>query len=262
MFWTRVATSVVIAPIALGAVYIGFPVFQLFAAVMAAAIMWEFTHIVGKIGFPPRAIFALWIAIAAIGVAEENLSLALVILAGVWLILLVTNGERQSPIRFSSTHTAFLYAGLPAVCLVSVRETGGAETVFWILAVVWATDIGAYICGRLIGGPKMAPMISPNKTWSGALGGLVAAVLAGDGVVVAFGFSPSMTSIALVVLLSIVSQVGDLAESQFKRVHNVKDSGTWMPGHGGVMDRVDGLWAATPFAALMCVLLKGGIAVW
>lgn len=261
MFWTRVATSVVIAPVAIAAVYFGFPVFQLFVGLMAAAVIWEFVHIVGKAGFPPRAVLALWTTFAAIGLAATNMPLALVVIFVVWLILLFTD-ERGNRARLSSTQTALLYAGLPAVCLVAVREVGGAETVFWVLVVVWATDIGAYFAGRLIGGPKLAPAISPNKTWSGALGGSLAAILSAVALASALGISSSLLSVLLALGLSIVSQIGDLAESRFKRVHGVKDSGTWMPGHGGVMDRVDGLWAATPLAALFCAALGGGMASW
>ena len=210
MFWTRVASSVVIAPLALGAVYLGYPIFHIFVALMAAAVIWEFVHIVSKAGFPPRAVLALWTAIAAIGIAPNNMGLSLTVLAAVWLILLATD-ERGNRARLSSTQTALLYAGLPAVCLVSVREMGGAETVFWVLAVVWATDIGAYFVGRLIGGPKLAPAISPGKTWSGAVGGSIAAVLAGVALATALGFAPTVLSIALAFIVSVVSQVGDLA---------------------------------------------------
>ncbi|MDG2243967.1 MAG: phosphatidate cytidylyltransferase [Rhodospirillaceae bacterium] len=261
MFWTRVTTSIVIAPVAIGAVYLGYPVFHIFVALVAAAIIWEFVHIVSKAGFPPRAVLALWTLIAAIGIAPNNMSLSLAVIAAVWLILLATD-KRRNRERLSSTQTALLYAGLPAVSLVSVREVGGAETVFWVLAVVWATDIGAYFVGRLVGGPKLAPSISPGKTWSGAFGGIISAIFAGLFLAMGFGMSPTLSSIALAILVSIVSQFGDLAESRFKRVHGVKDSGTWMPGHGGVMDRVDGLWAATPAAALICALFGGGLAAW
>ncbi|MEQ9445525.1 MAG: phosphatidate cytidylyltransferase [Rhodospirillaceae bacterium] len=261
MFWTRVATSVVLAPVALGAVYYGFPVFQLFVAAMAAAVMWEFIHIVGKAGFPPRAVLALWSTIGAVGLAAGNMPLALAVIAVVWLILLATD-QRGDRVRFASTQTALLYAAIPAVCLVFVRELGGAETVFWVLAVVWATDIGAYFVGRLVGGPKLASSISPYKTWSGAIGGAVSAVVAAIGLAIVIGVSPSLLSVALAFLLSTTSQVGDLIESRFKRVHGVKDSGTWMPGHGGVMDRVDGLWAVTPFAAFICAALQGGMSSW
>jgi phosphatidate cytidylyltransferase len=260
MFWTRVATSVVIAPVSLGAVYYGFPVFQLFVGLMAAAVFWEFVHIVGKAGFPPRAVLALWTTFAAIGLATANILLSFAVIFAAWLVLLRTD-EQDNRARLSTIQTGLIYASIPAVCLIAVRETAGAETVFWVLAVVWGTDIGAYFSGRSIGGPKLAPGISPNKTWSGALGGALAGVISAVVLSTVLGIPSSLQCVLFALFLSIVSQIGDLAESRFKRVHVVKDSGTWMPGHGGVMDRVDGLWAATPIAAIICAAF-GGMASW
>lgn len=261
MFWTRFATSAVFAPIALGAVYYGFPVFELLVAAMAAAVIWEYVHIYGKAGFPPRAVVGMWIIIAMVGLSVGNPLLAfIVILSAAALFYLSDKSGQRNDI--STLHVAVLYAGIPAICLVVVRETGDAGTVFWLLAVVWATDIGAYAAGRLIGGPKLAPSISPNKTWSGAIGGLIAATLIGGLVGVLVGAEPSALNLLLAAGLSCFSQVGDLAESWFKRLHNVKDSGTLVPGHGGVMDRVDGLWVAAPLVAIACALRGGGIITW
>lgn len=261
MFWTRFATSAVFAPIALGAVYFGFPIFELLVAAMAAAVLWEYVHITGKAGFPPRAVLAAWIAIASVGVATSNPQLALVIIAVTSLVLFMTDksGARTG---LSSVHSALIYAGVPAICLVVVRESGDAGTMFWLLAVVWATDIGAYAAGRMIGGPKLAPSISPNKTWSGALGGLASATVAGALVAVSFGAAASFSNLMLAAGLSCFSQAGDLVESGFKRRYGVKDSGTLVPGHGGVMDRVDGLWAAAPMVAIACLVREGGIGAW
>lgn len=261
MFWTRFATSAVFAPIALGAVYFGFPVFEILIAAMAVAVMWEYVQISGKAGFPPRAVVGAWVVIAAVGLAISNFQLAFIVIfvAAVLLFLTDKSGKRNG---LSTIHGALLYAGIPAMCLVIVRETGDAGTVFWLLAVVWATDIGAYAAGRLIGGPKLAPSISPNKTWSGAFGGLAAALLAGGLVGVVFGATPSLLNLLLAVGICCFSQVGDLVESWFKRRHNVKDSGTLVPGHGGVMDRVDGLWAAAPIVAIVCAVRDGGVAAW
>lgn len=261
MFWTRLATSAVFAPIALGAVYYGFPVFELFIAAMAAAVMWEYVHIYGKAGFPPRAVVGAWIVIAMVGLSIGNPLLAFTIIFSAALLFYLADksGNRND---ISTIHGAIIYAGIPAICLVIVRETGDAGTVFWLLAVVWATDVCAYAVGRLIGGPKLAPSISPNKTWSGAIGGVVAATIVGGVVGVIVGAEASLLILVLAAGLSSFSQVGDLAESWFKRLHKVKDSGTLVPGHGGVMDRVDGLWAAAPLVAIACVLRGGGVIVW
>ena len=261
MFLTRLATSAVVAPIALVAVYIGFPAFHVLIALMAAAVLWEFTQIVEKSGLNRRIVIALGLAAIAVGVSAQNVGAALAIIALGWAGLFVsdTSGRR---LKSSSIQAGFICAAIPSVCLIAVAQIGDATTVFWILAIVWGTDVGAYAVGRTIGGPRLVPVISPNKTWSGAIGGLVTAVLAAALLSNALSFGPNVTNLALAAGLSIFCQVGDLAESHFKRQHDVKDSGTWMPGHGGVMDRLDGLWTVAPVAALLCIVQKGGVDSW
>jgi phosphatidate cytidylyltransferase len=120
-----------------------------------------------------------------------------------------------------------------------------------LFAVVWSTDIGAYLVGRTLGGPKLAPRISPNKTWSGAIGGLICAALAAYAAALwddlAFA---SAAALAVGAVLSVFSQIGDLAESWWKRRFAVKDSGHLIPGHGGILDRIDGVLLASPVAAV------------
>nr|WP_210383517.1 phosphatidate cytidylyltransferase [Methylobacterium organophilum] len=137
----------------------------------------------------------------------------------------------------------------------------------WMFAVVWSTDIAAYFAGRKIGGPKLMPRVSPNKTWSGALGGLVGAVAAGTLVPVVADLAgttlPSAASLPVVAgvsaLASVLSQAGDLIESGLKRRYGVKDSGKIIPGHGGVMDRLDGFFAVAVLAAVYLALRGGGL---
>ena len=133
----------------------------------------------------------------------------------------------------------------------------------WLLVVVWATDIGGYLFGMTIGGPKLAPSISPNKTWSGFIGGILLATLGGYGVVMYFSDQEQISNLASVVALgvgmSIVSQLGDLFESKIKRRFGVKDSGNVIPGHGGLFDRIDGLMAASIFMALLNGWVGGGV---
>ena len=153
--------------------------------------------------------------------------------------------------------SGLIYAGLPAIALAALRgsDSAGLAATLFLFAIVWATDILAYFVGRAIGGPKLAPTISPGKTWSGAIGGAVAGVVAGLVVALQFGASAGMAvMIAVAFALSVVSQLGDLFESRLKRVFGVKDSGRLIPGHGGVMDRVDGL-----VAAAVALLLLGAL---
>jgi phosphatidate cytidylyltransferase len=129
----------------------------------------------------------------------------------------------------------------------------GFALALWTLAIVWATDIGAYFAGRAIGGPKLAPVISPNKTWAGLFGGMVLAGVAG-GAITFFGHLPVLTY-WLAPLLAIAAQLGDLAESGMKRRAGVKDSGHILPGHGGLLDRIDGM---LPVAILVAALVANG----
>jgi CDP-diglyceride synthetase len=148
-----------------------------------------------------------------------------------------------------------LYCGLPVLALTVVRrQHEGVGWTLWALALVWACDIGAYSAGRTIGGPKLAPRISPNKTWAGLIGGVAAASAFGAAMHVWAGLPLRMT--LATPLLAVVSQGGDLYESWMKRRAGVKDSGNLLPGHGGVMDRLDGLVPVAPLAALLVVLPK------
>lgn len=151
----------------------------------------------------------------------------------------------------------FLYVAVPAGALLWLRaRPGGMRDVLFLLVVVWATDIGAYAVGRLVGGRKLAPAISPGKTVSGAVGGFAFGVLAGTLV------AGSARGILPAALLSLVSEAGDLAESVLKRRLGVKDSGRTIPGHGGLFDRLDGILAAAPIAAIIVFLAHGGLPPW
>jgi phosphatidate cytidylyltransferase len=163
------------------------------------------------------------------------------------------------------------YLGLAAVALPWLRadrETGFTNTLF-VLSIVWGSDIGAYLLGRLMGGPRLAPAISPGKTWSGAVGGLLSAALAGLLVAacVSSGLSPSpgfaaSHVIGPAIVLGIISQAGDLLESALKRHFGVKDSGRIIPGHGGLLDRIDALLAVAPAAALLAFTVGRGVVLW
>jgi phosphatidate cytidylyltransferase len=133
----------------------------------------------------------------------------------------------------------FFYALLPALALLWVRERAGIDLLLWAFIVTWSTDIGAYFAGRRFGRRKLAPTISPGKTVEGLIGGMVAATLLGGAWVFAVGLGRPL--LALAPLFAIAAQAGDLFESSIKRRAGAKDSGSWLPGHGGVLDRLDGL---------------------
>ena len=206
--------------------------------------------------------------------------LAPVGLAAVWwgglawdgLILIVTFGmarewaammHRRHLGRGQAFLTGLCYIGPASVALIWMRadpEFGLGRVLFGVL-VVWASDIGAYAAGRLFGGPRLAPVISPGKTWSGAVGGLVSAMAVGLAASLIDSDAPvhAMLSAGM---LGLAAQLGDLLESAFKRYFGVKDSGTLIPGHGGLLDRLDGMLLAAPLAAILTLLDGRGAVLW
>jgi phosphatidate cytidylyltransferase len=206
-----------------------------------------------------------------IGADRVRLSLGLVILAGamayavpaLWgtdrstVALLVIGALLFTLIpRCGATALGITYLGLAAIGLLFLRDQDhGFLLALWTLAIVWATDIGAYFAGRAIGGAKLAPSISPNKTWAGLAGGVIAALVVG-GAIGAAGGLPAAT-LWLGAPLAVLAQAGDLLESWLKRRAGVKDSGRLLPGHGGALDRLDGLVvvATLTAAAMLAVLL-------
>jgi phosphatidate cytidylyltransferase len=153
--------------------------------------------------------------------------------------------------------SGFIYALLPALALLWIRERDahGLELLIWVFIVTWATDIGAYFTGRSFGRRKLAPSISPGKTVEGLYGGMAAATVLGAAWVFATGLGRGLLPLAPI--FAIAAQVGDLFESGMKRRTGVKESGTWLPGHGGILDRLDGL---VPVAVLTALAQLGGLA--
>jgi phosphatidate cytidylyltransferase len=154
---------------------------------------------------------------------------------------------------------AVIYSLAAILALLWLRHqpADGRETILWIVACIWATDIGAYVVGRAAGGAKLAPRISPGKTWSGLIGGMAWAAVASAAVSYAFGLGHTITLAAVGAGLAAVGQAGDLLESAAKRRAGVKDSGALIPGHGGVLDRVDGLMAVLVVVALVRLAVGG-----
>jgi phosphatidate cytidylyltransferase len=166
----------------------------------------------------------------------------------------------RAPLTFAA---GVVYILLSAAALLWLRVDSGVgrANVLFVLLVVWATDVGAYLIGRLVGGIALAPSISPAKTWSGAVGGLACALGVGLGAA-QISLGSVWRALAVAAGLSIVAQAGDLLESGVKRHFGVKDSGRLIPGHGGLLDRLDGLLAAAPIAALLAAALGRGVELW
>ncbi len=156
------------------------------------------------------------------------------------------------------------YIGIPCYALIHLRADleYGFVTVLWVFLLVWAADSGAYVAGRLIGGPKLAPRISPNKTWAGLGGGVTAAGVVGYIIALVLGHQNMIPLIVLSAFLGLLSQGGDLIESWVKRKFDKKDAGSLIPGHGGLFDRVDGLLIASVGAAVIGLLIDGSALTW
>ncbi|MEN3930780.1 phosphatidate cytidylyltransferase [Microvirga sp. W0021] len=267
---TRVVSAIMMIIAALGTAYIGGEIFALFWAIAAVAVFWEWTKMSG-VGFifPARICFGVGaIAVAALSVvphlAHGNGWFAL--LVSVVLGIFVTLSGCTVRDRFW-IGGGVLYAAVIAFFPPFLREMpfSGLSNILWVFAVVWATDIAAYFVGRACGGPKLWPSVSPNKTWSGFCGGLIAGTLSGVAIVFILQGGNVRLSWVLVAVFSaiasILSQGGDLAESSLKRHFGVKDSSALIPGHGGAMDRLDGFWAAVFFLG-MCLILTHMVHNW
>ena len=254
----RVLSAAVLAPVALVCLWLGGWAWSVLVGLGAGGIAVEWARLCGGSPWGARglgvagAILLAW-AVAALGNAGAGL---LVLLAGSTLLAVLA---RRPLLAIGA-----LYAGLSAVALPWLRaeDASGRANLLFLVMVVWASDVGAYIVGRLVGGAKLWPAVSPGKTWSGAGGGLLCAMLAGllAGSMLAPG--PAWRMLGLAGGLGILAQLGDLLESGVKRRFGVKDSSRLIPGHGGLLDRLDGLLAAAPAAALLALVLGRGAFLW
>jgi phosphatidate cytidylyltransferase len=250
----RVLSAVVLAPLAIGAVVAGGWPFVLFWAVAALGVYWEWMSEILRAPRLPQAIGFGVLAFAGLIAGLGRPGLAVLVLIGGIAGMAYAIRERRG-----WCVAGLVYAGLVLAGPVVLRAdpVSGVAAIFFLFAVVWATDVLAYFGGRLIGGPKLAPPISPGKTWSGGLTGALGGVVAGVVVAMVAGVPNPLAVAWLALVLSVVSQAGDLFESAVKRRFGVKDSSRIIPGHGGLMDRLDGFLAAAGVAALLGVM-RGG----
>jgi CDP-diglyceride synthetase len=247
----RMVASIVMIAVALAALLIGGIAFWLLAVVAALFMAAEWSVLHAATPREKRIVqFALCVPLAVMAppslIIENRDFFATGLLAGTaFFVAIVTNRRALAG--------GILYCGLPVLALTVLRRhEDGLLLATWAMALVWATDIGAFFAGRTIGGPKLAPRISPAKTWSGLGGGIAFATAFAAGLHIGAGL-PVLLVLATP-LLAILAQGGDLYESAIKRRAGVKDSGTVLPGHGGVLDRLDGLVPVAPVAALLVVL--------
>jgi phosphatidate cytidylyltransferase len=248
------------APVVLALVIFDVWSFALLAAVGAVLLAIEWSHLIkprfgetaGHIaGVAAGGAAVLVIVAMALGWAKQALLLALLGASASGIMAAVAGGTAFWTI------IGVLYISLPMLALVWLRAMPdhGLAMTLWLFLVVWAADVVAYFVGRNLGGPRLAPSISPAKTWSGFCGGLLGAVLVGALVTKANGPFSVITALGLAAGLAVAAQIGDLVESALKRRAGVKDSGGLIPGHGGLFDRVDGLLFAAPVLAMMALVV-------
>ncbi|MHB2265090.1 phosphatidate cytidylyltransferase [Aliihoeflea sp. PC F10.4] len=253
----RIVSALVMIVVALIATWIGGLAFRFLCVAIVAAVFYEWLQMAkAYISTTDQQLsVGLVVAICMVILALPGAATGFAIVVALAALSAMAAGALGSS-RWSAA--GLLYSGIAGLSLVLLRDTGlpGFKTVVFLFVVVWATDILAYFVGRAVGGPKLAPAISPGKTWSGACGGTLAALILGLAAALGMDTRLPLTGlILLIILLSAVSQVGDLFESWLKRRFQVKDSSHIIPGHGGVMDRVDGLVAASVVLYVIGVIL-------
>lgn len=252
----RVASAVILGPLVLAIAYWGGPAYSVLVLVAAGLFLWEWFTVTGAGGRSAASIagYASLAVLAGCVIAGKPAAGLALLVAGAFAAWAFGRFSRSG--RWCAE--GIVYSGLALYALMVLRAgTEGLTLTFFVFIVVWATDIFAYFSGRSLGGPKLWARVSPKKTWSGALGGLLAAVLLGTAFTWGAGVQQPVVWAVLGSVLSIVSQAGDLMESAIKRRFDVKDSSRLIPGHGGIMDRVDGLVAAA-ICAVALGLLGGG----
>jgi phosphatidate cytidylyltransferase len=240
----RIASALIMAPIAVAAVYGGDFWLAALACVVGTVGMYEWNNMAGVRTRTLTAanVLIFLVSLTAYQLQEGAISLVIIV-AGAVLCGLISLAQHG---RFIWAVWGQLYIGLAILSIVWMQDIYGWEAVIWLLFIIWAMDIGAYFAGSLIGGPKLAPRASPNKTWAGLIGGATTACLvswlaggyldvAGEQVLIVAGIG-----------LALWSQLGDIIESLVKRHFGVKDSGAIIPGHGGVLDRIDSLLFTLP----------------
>lgn len=258
----RILSAAVMGPIGLACIWFGGAAFVLLVAMLTVGMSYEWLRMC-QADPGPRPVLAF----AALPLAVFLTAIGYPLYA-IGLILLVFGVASFRPA--TGGHARLLawgvpYLGIAAVALTWLRTepADGRGLVIVLLLLIWASDIGAYVIGRAVGGPKLAPRISPGKTWSGAAGGLLASMVVGVIAAALLGeWRHAVVAALLAGLLGAIGQAGDLLESALKRHVNVKDSGHLIPGHGGLLDRLDAVLTAAPAAAILALAAGGGVIIW
>lgn len=258
----RVASALVLAGFGALSIEAGGVLFYSAVLLVASLLVWEWARLADRSAARAGAAGASLLVALAIGLTLTPFSLAfglVVAVAVIWLAI----GLIAVPLG-RWTALGIFYVGAWAVAALWLRAdpTGGREAVFWLVGVCIATDTGAYFIGRAMRGPKLAPRLSPNKTWAGCIGGLLCAGAVGYLAAPYMRMSDAVLLAVASVGVSIAAQAGDLLESAAKRRHGVKNSGSLIPGHGGLFDRFDSIIGATLAVAVACLFIGRSVILW
>lgn len=254
----RTISALVLAPFVLAATYVGTPLFELLVAAAALAMSWEWSRVCNAGRFTAvGGVFAATILLALALGATDGYDIAVVVL-GTGAVATAITARAGGAGHPGWTTVGVIAVGVCCLALIWLRTApvAGMAAIIWLLGTVWATDIGAYVTGRLLGGPRLAPRISPNKTWAGLLGGVVCAASWGAawGTLTGAGMAGAVVISAIA---AVIAQVGDLGVSAVKRRFSVKDASRLIPGHGGMLDRLDGFLLTAPAVAGLAVITGG-----
>lgn len=258
----RTLSALVLAPVAIAAIWFGSPWLPLLAAAAGTGMAWEWARLCGggTLGDTGWAVIGSVCFAVFLGATVTGTPGLFGPPIAAFVVLAFARIERSRDALWLALGT--LWISLPCVLLLWLATHEGRLMLLWMFAVVWATDIGAYAAGRTLGGPLLAPRWSPRKTWSGLAGGACCAALAGWGTAEILGPPSGLTLVLVSAGLAIVEQFGDLAESVAKRRFGVKDSSGLIPGHGGLLDRLDGLSAVVPAVALLTLFGDRSVLAW
>jgi phosphatidate cytidylyltransferase len=261
----RIIAALVMAPLAIAIAYVGGWLWTGLVTVASIGLYIEWLTIIDA--RKPRLVLVGVLILLAVGWVDVGhiygIYLSALVVLGVFAVGLLSSDRRL----WTAVGMGYALAASVGSSAVRLDPLLGVAALMLVLLVVWATDIGGYFAGRLIGGPKLWPQVSPKKTWAGAIGGFAASLGVAAGFA-AFGLGKILPMLLLGAVLSIASQLGDLFESAVKRRFGVKDSSHIIPGHGGLLDRLDGFVAAIVLAALFGFLRGGadgvgrGLMVW
>jgi len=271
----RITSAAVLIPVVVAAVYAGHPAWDLLVMLFGGVMTWEWCRISArsKAGRSDATLVvtaaAIVFVLAVLIAPEENApswfhelgAPGLIAFGALCVTVLALVRFRWASLWFG---VGVIYVSVPCLAIIQLRAdpTVGLQQILWIVALVTAVDTGAYIAGRSIGGPKLAPRISPNKTWAGLFGAVVSAAIVGAIAALLMDLPSIATLTAISAGLAIIAQIGDLAESAFKRHFGVKDASNIIPGHGGALDRVDGLIAVAAAVAGINFLIGSSVLTW